>query len=90
VEDHTSTFLKSYKPEHKRSEVSNYQSYYLGPVVFSINPENGKKSIIDGQQRITSITLLLIYLNHLQTESTQKVSIRELIISEKYGEMSLI
>jgi uncharacterized protein with ParB-like and HNH nuclease domain len=88
VEDLTSTFLKSYKPEHKRSEVSNYQSYYLGPVVFSINPENGKKSIIDGQQRITSITLLLIYLNHLQTESAQKVSIRELIFSERYGEMS--
>lgn len=88
VEDLSSTFLKSYKPEHKRSEVSNYQSYYLGPVVFSINPENGKKSIIDGQQRITSITLLLIYLNHLQTESAQKVSIRELVFSEKYGEMS--
>ncbi|ASF48319.1 DUF262 domain-containing protein [Methylovulum psychrotolerans] len=88
VEDLTTTFLKSYHPEHKRPEVSNYQSYYLGPVVFSENPDNGKKSIIDGQQRITSITLLLMYLNYLQKEQPQKVAISELIFSEKYGEKS--
>ena len=88
VEDLTTTFLKSYNVDHKRPEVANYQSYYLGPVVFSISPETGKKSIIDGQQRITSITLLLIYLNHLQSASTQKVSIGELIFSEKYDEKS--
>ena len=88
IEDLTSTFLKSYSPEHNRPEVANYQSYYLGPVVFSINPESGKKSIIDGQQRITSITLLLIFLNHLQKDSNKKVSISELIFSEKFGEKS--
>ena len=88
VEDLTTTFLKSYNVDHKRPEVANYQSYYLGPVVFSISPETGKKSIIDGQQRITSITLLLIYLNHLQSASTQNVSIGELIFSEKYDEKS--
>ena len=88
VEDLTTTFLKSYKPEHKRPEVANYQSYYLGPVVFSISSDTGKKSIIDGQQRITSITLLLIYLNHLQTVNAQKVSIGDLIFSEKYDEKS--
>jgi uncharacterized protein with ParB-like and HNH nuclease domain len=88
IEDLTSTFIKSYNPEHKRPDVANYQNYYIGPVVFSINPENGRKSIIDGQQRITSITLLLIYLNHLQKDSMQKVSISELIFSEKFGEKS--
>ena len=86
IEDLTSTFLKSYKATDNRSEVANYQSYYIGPVVFSVN--GGKKSIIDGQQRITSITLFLIYLNHLQSNSEQKVSISELIFSEKYGEKS--
>jgi len=88
IEDLTSTFLKSYKPDDKRPEVANYQNYYLGPVVFSTNTETGKKSIIDGQQRITSITLLLIYLNHLQKENLNKVNISELIFSEKYGEKS--
>lgn len=88
VEDLTSTFLKSYKPNDKRPAVANYQSYYLGPVVFSDNSDDGKKSIIDGQQRITSITLLLIYLNHLQSESTEKVAISNLIFSESFGEKS--
>ncbi len=88
IEDLTTTFLKSYSPDHKRSEVVNYQNYYLGPVVFSINPDTGKKSIIDGQQRITSITLLLIYLNHLQKENPNQVNITDLIFSEKYGEKS--
>lgn len=88
IEDLTTTFLKSYKDGDKRSDVATYQSYYLGPIVFSINPDNGKKSIIDGQQRITSITLLLIYLNHLQRENKNKINITELIFSEKYGEKS--
>src|ERR1043165_6913492 len=56
IEDLTTTFLKSYRETDKRSEVANYQGYYLGPVVFSVNTENGKFSIIDGQQRITSLT----------------------------------
>jgi len=88
VEDLTSTFLKSYKRTDKRPAVANYQSYYLGPVVFSVNTDDGKKSIIDGQQRITSITLLLIYLNHLQSDSNDKVAISDLIFSESYGEKS--
>ena len=89
VEDLTTTFLKSYSPQHKRSEVANYQNYYIGPIVFSVNPDTAKKSIIDGQQRITSITLLLIYLNHQQRGSNHKVAVSELIFSEKYGEKSL-
>jgi len=88
IEDLTSTFLKSYKSDDKRPAVANYQNYYLGPVVFSTNTKNGRKSIIDGQQRITSITLLLIFLNHLQKENPNKVNISELVFSEKYGEKS--
>jgi len=86
VEDLTTTFVKSYKPTDKRPAVAAYQNYYLGPVVFSINTENQKKSIIDGQQRITSITLLLIYLNNLQKEQSDQVNISNLIFSETYGE----
>ncbi len=88
IEDLISTFLKSYKPTDKRPAVANYQSYYIGPVVFNINAADGKKSIIDGQQRITSITLLLIYLNHLQADRKDKVNISNLIFSESYGEKS--
>lgn len=88
IEDLTTTFLKSYSKTDERSAIANYQNYYLGPVVFSVNTDDGKKSIIDGQQRITSITLLLIHLNHLQNKSEDKVAISKLIFSEKYGEKS--
>lgn len=88
IEDLTSSFLSSYKEGDKRTAVASYQNYYLGPVVFSKNPDDGKKSIVDGQQRITSITLLLIFLNHLQADKNEKVNISELIFSEKYGDKS--
>ena len=88
IEDVTETFLNAYENGDKRPKVASYQNYYLGPVVFSKNPEDGKKSIIDGQQRITSITLFLIFLNHLQKDNQEKVNISELIFSEKFGEKS--
>lgn len=62
VSDLTSSFLNEYKPDHKRKDIENYNSYYLGPFVVSV--KDGQRSIIDGQQRLTSLTLLLIYLNN--------------------------
>lgn len=86
IEDLTYTFLKAYSDDDEREEVDNYQNYYLGPIVLSQN--KGKLSIIDGQQRITSIILFLIRLNHLQKNSDSKVSIDELIYAEKFGKKS--
>ncbi len=87
IEDLTTAFLKNYKNEHERRDVEKYSNYYLGPVVFS--SIDGKKSIVDGQQRITSITLILIYLYHLQIKmSSTEVEIKKMIFSEKYGTKS--
>jgi len=90
VEDLTTTFLKSYKEGDAPEIVAQYQSYYLGPVVFSVNLETAKKSIIDGQQRITSITLLLIYLNNKQKDfpEEERVNISDLIFSVKHRQKS--
>lgn len=86
VFDLTSSFLNEHKPEHKRKDIENYNSYYLGPFVVSV--KDGQRSIIDGQQRLTSLTLLLIYLNNLQKELGISEKLESLIFSEKYGEMS--
>jgi len=86
VSDLTSSFLNEYRPEHKRKDIENYNSYYLGPFVVSV--KDGQRSIIDGQQRLTSLTLLLIYLNNLQKELGISEKLESLIFSEKYGEMS--
>lgn len=83
VEDLTNTFLRNYKEGHERQMVTTYPNYFLGPVIFS--SDENKKSIIDGQQRITSITLLLIYLEHLQEGKDNIVDIKNLIFSEKHG-----
>lgn len=86
VSDLTSSFLNEYKPDHKRKDIENYNSYYLGPFVVSV--KDGQRSIIDGQQRLTSLTLILIYLNNLQKNLGLSEKLESLIFSEKYGEMS--
>jgi uncharacterized protein with ParB-like and HNH nuclease domain len=86
VTDLSSTFLDVYTAGDPRSAVEQYSNYYLGP--FVVSSKNGMKSIIDGQQRLTSLTLFLIYLNNLQKELGGKESIEPLVFSEKYGQKS--
>jgi uncharacterized protein with ParB-like and HNH nuclease domain len=86
VDDLTQNFLEDYEYGHERSEVENYGHYFLGSII--ISHRNGKKFIIDGQQRLTTLTLLLIYLNNKQMNRADKVSVTELIFSEKFGKKS--
>ena len=86
VTDLTSTFLDVYEEGDPRTAVEHYNNYYLGP--FVVSSRDGMKSIIDGQQRLTSLTLFLIFLNNLQKELGGKESIEPLVFSEKYGQKS--
>ena len=54
ISDLSSVFLNEYNPMHKRKQVAEYNTYYMGPFVVSVNDD--KRSIIDGQQRLTSLT----------------------------------
>ena len=86
VTDLTSTFLNEYNPGDKREKGENYNNYYLGP--FVVSSKDGKRSIIDGQQRLTSITLFLIYLHNLQKELGYQEKIESMIFSELRGSKS--
>lgn len=86
ITDLTSTFLDVYTEGDLRENVEHYNNYYLGP--FVVSSKDGTKSIIDGQQRLTSLTLFLIYLNHVQKEIGGNESIESLVFSEKYGKKS--
>lgn len=86
VSDLTSTFLDNYTEGDPRTAVEQYNKYYLGP--FVVISKDGTKSIIDGQQRLTSLTLFLTYLNNLQKEFAEKQSIEPLIFAEKFGQKS--
>ena len=87
VTDLSTTFLNEYNSQHERSEVENYNSYYLGPFVLS--EKEGKRSVIDGQQRLTSLTLILVFLNNLQKKyDGVDEAIEGMIFSEKFGNKS--
>ena len=60
IEDLTVAFKKNWKQDDELAKVNEYSPYFMGEIVLS---ENGgtRRAIIDGQQRITTITLLLIY-----------------------------
>lgn len=62
IEDLAAKFLESHEPGNERSAVSDYGHYFLGSII--ISDKDGKKYIIDGQQRLTTLTLLLIFLQH--------------------------
>lgn len=85
VFDLVNAFMENYQAGDSIRDVAHYGTYYMGSIVLS---ERGSvNSIIDGQQRITSLTLLLIYLYHATGES-MKEQIANMIYSDSYGEKS--
>lgn len=88
IEDLTSRFLLDYQSTHERKAVAHYGQYFLGSVI--ISNKDGDRFIVDGQQRLTSLTLLLIYLNGLQKDlpAEEQVEIANLVYSTQYGSKS--
>lgn len=85
--DLEASFLANFENGNQVGDViARYNSYYLGPVV--ICEKGNIRSIVDGQQRLTSITLLLIYLNNLQKNAEDPEDITSLIYSRKGGRKS--
>lgn len=84
--DLSSEFMKNWKQGDPLSKVSSYDPYYMGEIVLSIKDEHN--SIIDGQQRITTLTLLLIYLlqKYSNVEGFPKGEIETLIYKDVYGD----
>ncbi len=83
LEDLIGRFEEDYDESHERQEVVGYGHYFLGSIV--ISAKDGKKLIIDGQQRLTTLTLLLIFLHNVQRDRPTQVNIKDLIFSEKFG-----
>lgn len=86
IDDLADKFLESYDPKHDRSRVESYGHYFLGSII--ISDKDGRKFIIDGQQRLTSLTLLLIYILRRSDDAEQKGQLANLIFSGKFGKKS--
>lgn len=83
IDDLSARFLQDYDESHLREAVANYGHYFLGSII--ISRKHKLDYIVDGQQRLTTLTLLLIYLYNMQRGLSQAVKIDELIFSEKFG-----
>lgn len=86
VDDLSGKFLEDYQPGHERAKVADYPHYFLGSII--ISEKDSASFIVDGQQRLTSLTLLLILLRNLQKDRVKKVNVDELIFSEKFDQKS--
>ncbi len=86
IDDLMQKFLDSYDDSDERDAVAHYSHYFLGSVI--ISDKQGQKYIIDGQQRLTTLTLLLIFLHHHLPDAEQKGQITDLIFSLQRGRRS--
>lgn len=85
IDDLTSEFLDSYHPGDSRPAVADYGAYFMGSIVLA----GRENAIIDGQQRFSSLTLLLMYLNNRLKATGQSYNMIEtMIFSESFGTKS--
>lgn len=86
LNDLTEKFEESHEAGNERSAVETYGHYFLGSII--ISDKDGHKYIIDGQQRLTSLTLILIHVYRNLEDEEQKGQLAKLIYSLKRGERS--
>src|SRR5207248_2824522 len=78
--------LESHEEGNEPSAVADYGHYFLGSII--VSEKDGQKFIIDGQQRLTTLTLLLIFLRHHIEDIEQKGQLADLIFSLSHRKRS--
>lgn len=82
VRDLTGAFLAEWRAEHGRDRVASYPAYFLGSII--ISNQNAGASVIDGQQRLTSLSILLIWVMKGLAEADRQ-QISDLIFTRQFG-----
>lgn len=85
-------FDKYYKDGDTIENYEDYGGYYMGPIVLCDDKKS--LSIVDGQQRLTSFTLLLIFLQHAQKQlnipENQIKDLKQFLYVTKGGKTTLV
>ncbi|MCB4361486.1 DUF262 domain-containing protein [Quatrionicoccus australiensis] len=86
LSDLQAKFFSHYKQGDETPSVSAYGEYFLGSII--VSKRSGKNYLIDGQQRVTSLTLLLICLYRAAQANGLPVvqTIAPLIFSDNLGQ----
>lgn len=83
LDDLATRFLDEYVEGDERHKVASYRYYFLGPIITNRSEET--RYIVDGQQRLTTLTLLLIHLDHLSEGLEDVEKIEPLVYSQRFG-----
>jgi uncharacterized protein with ParB-like and HNH nuclease domain len=85
--DLQAVFTRCYKPTDETTAVAGYEGYFLGSII--VTTRDNKTYLIDGQQRVTTLTLLLIWLYRAAEKTGAGVAktIAPLIYSDNLGEL---
>src|SRR6266511_2286382 len=89
LEDLSGRFLAQWSESHERRRVRRYEGYFLGP--FVSYRADGVSYLTDGQQRFTTLLVLLIYLRRLlldQEDPRTAAAVDRLICTDMYDELS--
>jgi uncharacterized protein with ParB-like and HNH nuclease domain len=88
INDVQGAFVLAFDPTHQRTQVASYPPYFLGSIITSVETE-GKKPLIDGQQRLTSIFLLLAFLERFRRDNSisAALDLSTLLGSVSFGAM---
>ncbi|MFF5622584.1 GmrSD restriction endonuclease domain-containing protein [[Kitasatospora] papulosa] len=89
LDDLANRFLDQWKSGHERADVRFYRPYFLGSIV---TYESDRTYLVDGQQRFTSLLLLLSHLRGLlgadEDLEEDAAELDRLIRSRRYGQRS--
>lgn len=86
ITDLQGKFESAYRAGDTPKDASEYPDYFLGSII--VTKRSGKNFLVDGQQRVTSLTLFLIFLYREAKARRFAVAstIEPLIFSDNYGE----
>jgi Protein of unknown function DUF262/Restriction Enzyme Adenine Methylase Associated len=87
VSDLSRKFLDQWSEEHSLNNVRSYDPYFLGPYI--VHSEGNKAFLVDGQQRIITLLLMLIYLRRqlaaMPRAASKAAQLHTLIMNDRFG-----